>query len=173
MQSEGPSRFFGDRPRESIANKVFGCRQKFFQKKFVIACHRMHTFTWLNLLLEPKRHLQRFGFVFLGTGVSLECKGSGWQAGERRPGRGDAACSPRTSRGESFGCKHFSKKFVIDCHWAHTFTWLNLLLEPKRHLQRFGFVYTGGAPTWILLKIFFNFFVIGSWRVHICIQQTQ
>ena len=105
----------------------------------------MHTFTWLNLLLEPKRHLQRFGFVFLGTGVSLECKGSGWQAGERRPGRGDAACSPRTSRGESFGCKHFSKKFVIDCHWAHTFTWLNLLLEPKRHLQRFGFVFLGDA----------------------------
>ena len=57
--------FFGDRPRESIANRVFGCRQKFFQKNFVIACHRVHTFTWLNLLLEPKRHLQRFGFVFL------------------------------------------------------------------------------------------------------------
>jgi len=39
---------------------------KVFPKKFVIVCHRLHTFTWLNLLLEPKRHLQRFGFVFLG-----------------------------------------------------------------------------------------------------------
>ena len=36
-------------------------------KKFVIVCHCAHTFTWLNLLLEPKRHLQRFGFVFLGS----------------------------------------------------------------------------------------------------------
>ena len=66
LQSEGPSRFFGDRPRESIANRVSGCRQKFFQKKFVIGCHWVHTFNWLNLLLEPKRLLQRFGFVFLG-----------------------------------------------------------------------------------------------------------
>ena len=60
-----PADFSGDRPRESIAKRVFGCRQKFFQKKFVIGCHRAHTFTWLNLLLEPKRLLQRFGFVFL------------------------------------------------------------------------------------------------------------
>ena len=43
------------------------CEKKF--KKFVIGCHRAHTFTWLNLLLEPKRLLQRFGFVFLETGV--------------------------------------------------------------------------------------------------------
>ena len=35
------------------------------------------------------------------------------------------------------------KKFVIGCHWVHTFTWLNLLLEPKRLLQRFGFVFLG------------------------------
>ena len=75
----------------------------------------------------------------LELGLELEL------AAERRPGRGDVACSPRTPRGESFGCKHFSKKFVIDCHWAHTFTWLNLLLEPKRHLQRFGFVFLGDA----------------------------
>ena len=77
----------------------------------------------------------------LGLELELELE----LAAERRPGRGDAACSPRTPRGESFGCKHFSKKFVIDCHWAHTFTWLNLLLEPKRHLQRFGFVFLGDA----------------------------
>ena len=32
-------------------------------KKFVIACHRAHIYKWLNLLPEPKRHLQRFGFV--------------------------------------------------------------------------------------------------------------
>ena len=39
----------------------------------------------------------------------------------------------------------FLKKFVIGCHWVHTFTWLNLLLEPKRLLQRFGFVFLGDA----------------------------
>ena len=37
------------------------------------------------------------------------------------------------------------KKFVIGCHWVHIFTWLNLLLEPKRLLQRFGFVFLGDA----------------------------
>ena len=37
--------------------------------------------------------------------------------------------------------KIFSKKFVIDRHCPHIYKWLNLLLEPKRHLQRFGFVH--------------------------------
>ena len=62
-----PADFAGDRPRESIVKRVFGCWQKIFWKKFVIGCYRVHTFTRLNLLLEPKRILQRFGFVFLGA----------------------------------------------------------------------------------------------------------
>ena len=37
-------------------------------KKFVIARRRAHIYKWLNLLPEPKRNLQRFGFVHLGGG---------------------------------------------------------------------------------------------------------
>ena len=35
-------------------------------------------------------------------------------------------------------------KLVIACHEAHIYKWLNLLPEPKRNLQRFGFVHSGG-----------------------------
>ena len=37
-------------------------------KKFVIARRRAHIYKRLNLLPEPKRNLQRFGFVHLGGG---------------------------------------------------------------------------------------------------------
>ena len=40
-------------------------------KKFVIACHRAHTYKRLNLLPQPKRHLQRFGFVLLAENIFL------------------------------------------------------------------------------------------------------
>ena len=42
------------------------------------------------------------------------------------------------------GTKNFFKKFVIGGKDAHTYKWLNLLLEPRRHLQRLGFVYLEG-----------------------------
>ena len=70
----------------------------------------------------------------------------GYLFAERRSEREDTAYSPRFPRGGAFGCKQFLsflKKFVIGCHWVHTFTRLNLLLEPKRLLQRFGFVFLG------------------------------
>ena len=134
------SGFLGDRPRESIANRVFGYWQKFFSKKFVIACHWMHTFTWLNLLLEPKRLLQRFGFVFLGD-VAFAVLATKNRRGRREAGGGEA----EGVWGRPSAAKIFLKKFVIGCHWVHTFTWLNLLLEPKRHLQRFGFVFLWDA----------------------------
>ena len=44
-------------------NALLGIPKKF--KKFVIACHRTHIYKRLNLLPEPKRNLQRFGFVHL------------------------------------------------------------------------------------------------------------
>ena len=41
---------------------------------FVIGCHLVHTFTWLNLLLEPRRHLQRLGFVYSKGRLSRPCR---------------------------------------------------------------------------------------------------
>ena len=37
----------------------------------------------------------------------------------------------------------FSKKPVIRREFPHIYKRLNLLLEPRRHLQRLGFVYLG------------------------------
>jgi hypothetical protein len=71
-EQERQERKRGDRPRETVANRGFGYCQNFFSKKFVIGCHRAHTFKWLNLLLEPKRHLQRFGFVFLEISTNFD-----------------------------------------------------------------------------------------------------
>ena len=114
----------------------------------------MHTFSWLNLLLEPKRHLQRFGFVYLehvfppkNTPLGVEGR---WLGGSTVLPLGVAPRYPRgrvrlPSEGKkttlSLPPKKIVKKFVIGRHAVHTFPWLNLLLEPKRHLQRFGFVY--------------------------------
>ena len=54
------------RKRGHIVSHGSMCRNfKGFSKKFVIACHRAHIYKWLNLLPEPKRNLQRFGFVHL------------------------------------------------------------------------------------------------------------
>ena len=36
---------------------------------------------------------------------------------------------------------NFFKKFVIGGKGAHTYKWLNLLLKPRRLLQRLGFVH--------------------------------
>ena len=46
---------------------------------------------------------------------------------------------------------------------AHTYKWLNLLLEPRRHLQRLGFVYIEGERVRRekgAQKNFFNFFIL-------------
>ena len=40
---------------------------EFFLVRAVIACTSPHIYKWLNLLLGPRRHLQRLGFVSLGS----------------------------------------------------------------------------------------------------------
>ena len=42
---------------------------KFFLRKFVSGCHSPHILKRLNLLLEPRRHLQRLGFVYFRPGA--------------------------------------------------------------------------------------------------------
>ena len=108
---------------------------KFFKKKIVIGCHRAHTFTWLNLLLEPKRLLQRFGFVFLGDasfcGVSHKeqekqeeevlAMFAFWVlATKNRRGRREVGREEIKGDwvGSAFGCKQFLKSLssaVIGC----------------------------------------------------------
>ena len=80
------------------------------------------------MLLEPRRHLQRLGFVYLGHGRRI------WWA----------------RRGSDKPPKIFFRKFVIGCHHPHIYRWLCLLLEPRRHLQRLGFVYfrPGAGRSW-------------------------
>ena len=116
------------------------------RKKSVIDRHRVHTFPWLNLLLEPKRHLQRFGFVYLehvfppkNTPLGVE---GHWLGGcTVLPLGVGFGCPQRVKNYPLPAAKKIVKKFVIGRHAVHTFSWLNLLLEPKRPLQRFGFVY--------------------------------
>ena len=140
-------------------------------KKSVIDRPRVHTFPWLNLLLEPKRHLQRFGFVYLehvfppkNTPLGVEGR---WLGGStvlplgvapRYPGGRVRLPSEGKKTTPSLPPKKIVKKFVIGRHAVHTFSWLNLLLEPKRHLQRFGFVYLKHAfpPGFSTLKKIFT-----------------
>ena len=61
--------------------------------------------------------------------------------------------------------ENFFKKFVIGGKGAHTYKWFNLLLDPRRHLQRLGFVYLGGGEGEKGDENFFNFFLFYPLRV--------